>query len=163
MNLDTLRDVYHEQLKDMYSAEQQLIEALPKMAEKASTPELKRAFEQHMTATQNNFQLVSNLLQSSGVNPGSKKCKAMEGLIEESKEILKKEGDPQARDAGIIGAAQKVEHYEIATYGTLHSWALTLNEADAAATLKQILDQEYEADKLLTGIAESYLNEQAAR
>lgn len=162
MNLETLRDVYHEQLKDMYSAEQQLIEALPKMIETASTPDLKRAFQEHLAATQGHFQLVSNLLQSSNVNPGSKKCKAMEGLIEEGKEMLKKQGDSQARDAGIICAAQKVEHYEIATYGTLHSWALTLDESEAASVLQQILDEEHEANDLLTQIAESYLNEQAA-
>jgi len=161
MNLNTLRDVYHDQLKDMYSAEQQLVEALPKMAEKASTPELKQAFQKHLTETQGHFQLISNLLNTAGVSPGNKKCKAMEGLVEEGKEILKKEGDAQARDAGIIAAAQKVEHYEIASYGTLHSWAITLDESDAASVLQQILDQEYAADKTLTKIAEAYLNEQA--
>jgi len=161
MDLNTLRDVYHDQLKDMYSAEQQLLEALPKMAEKASTPELKQAFQKHLTETQGHFQLVANLLNSASVSPGNKKCKAMEGLIEEGKEILKKEGDAQARDAGIIAAAQKVEHYEIASYGTLHSWAITLDEEDAASILQQILDQEYMADKTLTKIAEGFLNEQA--
>jgi len=161
MNLETLRDAYHDQLKDMYSAEQQLVDALPKMAEAASSPELKDAFQKHLGVTKGHFQLISNLLNSASISPGNKKCKAMEGLVEEGKEILKKEGDPQARDAAIIAAAQKIEHYEIASYGTLHSWALTLDEPDAARMLQRILDEEKEADTTLTEIAESHINPQA--
>ena len=162
MNLQTLRDAYHEQLKDMYSAEKQLTEALPKMLEAANSPDLKRAIQEHLTVTERQLQRVSRLLESSNMSAGSKKCKAMEGLIEEASEILKKDGDKDARDAAIIAAAQKVEHYEIASYGTLRSWAMTIGERDAASILQEILDEEYLADKTLTGIAESHLNRQAS-
>jgi ferritin-like metal-binding protein YciE len=162
MNLQTLRDAYHEQLKDMYSAEKQLTEALPKMLEAANSPDLKRAIQEHLTVTERQLQRVSRLLESSNMSAGSKKCKAMEGLIEEASEILKKDGDKDARDAAIIAAAQKVEHYEIASYGTLRSWAMTIGEREAASILQEILDEEYLADKTLTGIAESHLNRQAS-
>jgi ferritin-like metal-binding protein YciE len=161
MNIETLRDVYHEQLKDMYSAEKQLTEALPKMVEAASSPDFKRALQEHLAATERHMQAVSRLLEGHNVNPGNKKCKAMEGLIEEASEMMKKEGDRDARDAGMICGAQKVEHYEIATYGSLVSWAMTLGETEAASALQAILDEEYKADKTLTGIAESHLNREA--
>jgi ferritin-like metal-binding protein YciE len=161
MNIDTLRDVYHEQLKDMYSAEKQLTEAIPKMVEAATSPDFKQALQEHLAATERHMEAVSRLLESYNINPGNKKCKAMEGLIEEGSEMMKKQGDKDARDAGLICAAQKVEHYEIATYGSLVSWAMTLGENNAASTLQEILNEEYKADKTLTGIAESHLNREA--
>jgi ferritin-like metal-binding protein YciE len=161
MNLDNLRDVYHEQLKDMYSAEKQLVEALPKMVEAASEEDLKMALSNHLEQTKMHMERVHQILSHASVNPGRKVCKAMEGLIEEGDEMAKTKGDNDARDVGIIAAAQKVEHYEIATYGTLRSWAQLLGEQGAASILHEILDEEYDADKLLTTLAEGYMNQQA--
>jgi ferritin-like metal-binding protein YciE len=162
MKLENLRDAYHDQLKDMHSAEKQLTEALPKMLEAASSPDLKRAIQEHLAVTERQLERVSRLLESNNVSSGGKKCKAMEGLVEEASEIMKKDGDRDARDAAIIAAAQKVEHYEIASYGSLRSWAMTLGESEEASILQEILDEEYLADKTLTGIAESHLNREAS-
>lgn len=161
MDLNSLRDVYTEQLMDMYSAEKQLTEALPRIVEAASAPELKDAVRQHLDITHMHMERVHQLLSAMDVNPGNKKCKAMEGLIEEGDEMAKEQGDRDTRDAGLICAAQKVEHYEIATYGTLRTWAHLLGDMDAVHTLQQILDEEYDADRKLTKLAEGYVNEQA--
>lgn len=161
MNMNNLRDLFHEQLKDMYSAEKQLVEALPKMVKAASAQELKDAFQHHYEVTQHQFERVRNLLDRMDVNPGNKKCAAMEGLVEEGNEMAKQKGDADARDAGLIAAAQKVEHYEIATYGSLRTWARTLGDEDAANVLQAILDEEYEADNKLDKLAEGYLNVEA--
>ena len=161
MKLDNLRDVYHEQLKDMYSAEKQLTEALPKMAEAASSKELKQAITNHLQQTQMHMEKVRQLLDRQQVNPGNKKCKAMEGLVEEGDEMAKNKGDKDARDVGIIAAAQKVEHYEIASYGSLKAWAQMLGDNEAVNTLDSILKQEYEADKTLNRLAEGFINQEA--
>ena len=161
MDMNNLRDVYFDQLKDMHSAEKQLTEALPKMLDKASSPELRRAIQEHLAVTERQLARVARLLESNNVNAGGKKCKAMEGLIEEATEIMKKDGDSDAIDAGMIAAAQKVEHYEIASYGTLVAWAKTIGANNDASTLQEILDEEYMADRTLTGIAESHLNREA--
>lgn len=168
MKLSALYDVYVEQLKDMYSAEKQILEALPKMAETASTPELRKAFEQHRQETEGQFEQVRAILDELDENPGSKVCKGMQGLIEEGSEVMKKEGTPKARDAALLLAAQKVEHYEIAAYGGIRAYARTLGYDGAAETIDQILDQEYEADQKLDDIAEggvldAGLNERAAK
>lgn len=168
MKLSALYDVYVEQLKDMYSAEKQILEALPKMAEAASTPELRQAFEQHLQETEGQFERVRAILDELDENPGNKVCKAMQGLVEEGNEVMKKEGTPKARDAALLLAAQKVEHYEIATYGGIRAYARTLGYDDAAETIDEILDQEYEADQKLDDIAEggvldAGLNEKATR
>lgn len=166
--LSALHDVYVEQLKDMYSAEKQLLEALPKMAKAASTPELRQAFEHHLQVTESQFQRVRAILDELDENPGNKVCKAMEGLIEEGSEVVKKKGAPKAKDAALILAAQKVEHYEIATYGGLRAYARTLGYDDAAQIIDEMLDEEYDADQTLDDIAEgglldASLNEQAAK
>ena len=161
MSMDSLRDVFHEQLKDVYSAEKQLIEALPKMAKAATAQDLKDAFQHHLEVTQSQFDRVHSLLDRMGINPGNKKCEGMEGLIAEGDEMAKEKGDSDARDAGLICAAQKVEHYEIATYGSLRTWAKALGDDDAARILQEILDEEYEADNTLDSIAEGHLNRQA--
>lgn len=163
MSMDHLRSAYEEQLKDMYSAEKQLTEALPRLAKGAASQDLKQAFEQHLQATERHFNTIGQLLSQMGVNPGNKKCKGMEGLVEEASEVLKEKGDADARDAALIGAAQKAEHYEIATYGTLCAWAETLGENEAAKKLRTLLEEERQADTLLTQIAEGHLNRQAAR
>jgi ferritin-like metal-binding protein YciE len=116
---------------------------------------------QHLEVTQDQLQTVHQLLSSMNVNPTSTVCKAMESLIQEGSDMAKKEGDADARDAGLICAAQKVEHYEIATYGSLRTWAKVLGEHDAAMTLQILLDEEYEADNILDRLAEDYLNPQA--
>ena len=168
MAMNALYDVYVEQLKDMYSAEKQLLEALPKMAKAASTPELQQAFEHHLQVTESQFQRVRAILDELDENPGNKVCKAMEGLIEEGSEVVKKKGAPKAKDAALILAAQKVEHYEIATYGGLRAYARTLGYDDAAQIIDEMLDEEYDADQTLDDIAEgglldASLNEQAAK
>ena len=161
MSLNNLRELFHEQLKDIYSAEKQLTEALPKLAEAASSKDLKNALNQHLQETQNHLERVAQLLDSMDVNPGNKKCKGMEGLVEEGNEMARKRGDAAAQDAGIVAAAQKAEHYEIATYGTLRTWARQLGDNNAAQTLQSILDEEYAANDKLTQIAESHLNREA--
>lgn len=161
MALYDLRDVFHEQLKDIYSAEKQLTEALPTMVEAASNRKLKEAFQNHLDVTKRQLETVRQLLDSMDVNPGNTKCEAMEGLIAEGSDMAKEDGDGDARDAGLICAAQKVEHYEIATYGSLRTWAKALGETDAANTLQKLLDEEYDADNTLDKLAEGYLNQQA--
>jgi ferritin-like metal-binding protein YciE len=131
------------------------------MVKAASAADLKQAFEHHLDVTQQQLETVRQLLDQMEVNPGNKKCAAMEGLIEEADEMAKEKGDASARDAGLICAAQKVEHYEIATYGSLRTWARILGEEETAKTLQSILDQEYEADNTLDKIAEGYLNQKA--
>lgn len=168
MSLNTLNDVYTHQLKDMYSAEKQLTEALPKMAKAASNSELKQAFQSHLEQTKRHMETVRGILDEMDVNPGNKVCKAMQGLIEEGSEVVKEQGQADAKDAALIAAAQKVEHYEISTYGTLRAYAEVLGHSDAANRLQQLLDEEYEADQLLDNIAEgsrrrSSLNVAAAR
>jgi len=161
MALNNLRDVFHEQLKDIYSAEKQLTEAIPTLVEAATSQELKKAFQEHHEVTKKQMETVRQLLDQMGVNPGNTKCEAMEGLIEEASDMAKKDGDGDARDAGLICAAQKAEHYEIATYGSLRTWAKALGESDAADTLQKLLDEEYEADGTLDKLAEGYINKEA--
>ncbi|MFW6097743.1 MAG: ferritin-like domain-containing protein [Chloroflexota bacterium] len=168
MTMSALYDVYVEQLKDMYSAEKQLAEALPKMAKAASTDQLQQAFEKHLSETRDHLNKVQAILDELDENPGNKHCKGMEGLVKEGEHVIKKEGSPAARDVAIILAAQKVEHYEIATYGGLRAYARTLGYDAAADTLDEILDQEYDADQKLDDIAEggaleAGLNEEAVR
>lgn len=153
MNLNTLQDVYVTQLKDMYSAEKQLIEALPKMAKAASDSGLRLAFESHLAETETHMEAVRAILDDLDENPTSTKCKAMEGLIEEGSETIKEDGDADAKDAALIVAAQKVEHYEIATYGSLRTFASSLGDEKAARVLQTILNQEYEADQKLDDLA----------
>lgn len=153
MKLNSLKDVYVEQLKDMYSAEKQLIEALPKMAKASSNEKLRSAFNNHLNQTKTHMETVRTILDELDENPTSTKCKAMAGLIEEGSEIAEKEGDADARDAALIVAAQKVEHYEIATYGSLRTFANSLGYEKAGQLLQGILDQEYAADQTLDDLA----------
>lgn len=154
MKLNSLYDLYVGQLKDMHSAEKQLTEALPKMASAASSPELSAAFEDHLEQTRGHLEIVSEILEDLDERPARSKCKAMVGLLEEAQEILDEQGMADAVDAALIVAAQKVEHYEIATYGCLRAFAKTLGYDDAEEKLHYILDQEYEADKHLDELAE---------
>jgi ferritin-like metal-binding protein YciE len=155
MQLNTLKDLFVDQIKDLKDAENQLTKALPKMAKAASSPQLKSAFEQHLEQTQMHLQRVEQILEEVTGNTRGKKCRAMEGLIEEGSELMKEKADPEVMDAGLIAAAQKVEHYEIASYGTARTYAQLLGENRIAQNLQQILDQEGQTDKKLTQIAEN--------
>jgi ferritin-like metal-binding protein YciE len=161
MKLDTLKKLYLEELRDIYNAEQQLVKALPKMAKGASSDELKQAIEDHLGETKTHVERLEEIFSGLDEEAKGKTCKAMKGLIEEGSEILDEKGEESVLDAGIIAAAQKVEHYEIATYGTLRSWADLLGEDEAADLLQQTLDEEGEADKRLNEIAEGIVNPEA--
>lgn len=163
MKLNTLRDLYVEQLQDLYSAESQLIEALPKMAKAASHSQLQSAFKEHLDQTKTHAQRLEQILGAMGAKTGGQTCKAMEGLIKEGDEMIKSRGDKDAIDAGLIAAAQRVEHYEIAGYGCVRTYARTLGESQAARLLQQTLDEEGMTDKKLTSLAESVINIEAER
>jgi len=166
MQLQSLHDLFVEQLQDLYSAETQLVEALPKMASAASHEELRDAFEQHLKETREHVARLERIFDGIGTAPGGEKCHGMAGLIKEGEEVLSMQGDPTVIDAALIAAAQRVEHYEIAGYGTAKTLAGELDLGDAKDLLDDTLDEEGKADKLLTGIAtggmfKSGLNQQA--
>jgi len=163
MQHEDLRDLYIDQLKDLYSAENQLIKALPKMAKAASNEDLKSAFETHLEETRVHAERIAQIMKDMGESPKGKKCKAMEGLVEEGKEALEEFEDPEVLDAALIAASQRVEHYEIAGYGCVRTYANLLGEDKAAKLLQQTLDEEGKTDKLLTGLAESSINVEAAQ
>ena len=154
MNMDTLRDMFVEELKDLYNAEHQLLKALPKMAKAATSTELKRAFESHLKETEGQVDRLEQVFTSLDLSPKGKKCKAMEGLVEEGAEWMEEDADPDVMDAGLIAAAQRVEHYEMAGYGCVRTYAQLLGETKAAALLQKTLDEEGAADKKLTKLAE---------
>ncbi len=153
-NMNSLQNLFVHELKDLYSAEKQIIDALPKMARAASSPDLKMAFENHLEQSRGHLDRLTSILQEMGENPGNKRCKGMEGLIEEGSEIISSNGDPATKDAALIAAAQKVEHYEIAGYGTVQTYAKMLGHTQAASTLQKTLNEEGETDKKLTKLAE---------
>jgi ferritin-like metal-binding protein YciE len=160
-----LEKLFIEQLKDIYSAETQLVSALPKMAKAASTPELQEAFNMHLDETRNQVQRLEQLFEGINASPRGKKCKGMEGLIEEGNELIQEKADydPETLDAGLIAAAQKVEHYEISAYGTVRAFAEQLGRQDAVQVLNQTLDEEYATDRKLSAIAENMVNAQASQ
>jgi ferritin-like metal-binding protein YciE len=151
--ISTPRDLLVEELKDLYSAENQLTKALPKMAKAADSDELREAFETHLQETQGHVARLEKVGKKLGESMKGKKCKAMEGLIEEGKEIIEEDAEPQLLDLALIGAAQKVEHYEIAGYGNARTLAEIAGETEVAKILQQTLDEEGKTDKLLTDIA----------
>jgi ferritin-like metal-binding protein YciE len=161
MALNTLHDLYVDELKDLYSAENQLVKALPKMAKAASDPKLRQAFESHLEETKGHVQRLETIFKELDESPKGKKCKAMEGLIEEGGEILKEDGQPSVIDAALIAAAQRVEHYEMAAYGSTRTFATLLGFEDAANLLQETLDEEAKADKKLTEVAETEVNPDA--
>jgi ferritin-like metal-binding protein YciE len=161
MKLDSLRKLYVEELRDLYNAENQLIKALPKMAKGASSEELKDAFEKHLEQTKGHVERLEEIFQEMDESPKGKTCHGMKGLVEEGSEILEKDGEQSVLDAGIIVAAQKVEHYEIASYGSVRTFAEMLGDDKAAKLLQQTLDEESEANELLNDLAETTINEDA--
>jgi len=163
MKLKSLQDLFVDEIKDLYSAETQIIKALPKMAKAASSSDLKEAFEQHLEQTKDHVERLEQICEKLDLNPKGKKCKAMQGLLEEGSEIISEGGESMVLDAALIAAAQRVEHYEMAGYGCARTFANQLGHEDAAALLQQTLEEEGEADKKLTQIAESEINVQAAQ
>jgi ferritin-like metal-binding protein YciE len=161
MKLNSLDKLYLEELRDLYSAETQLVKALPKMAKGASSDELKEAFESHLEQTKEHVERLTKIFDRLEEKPTGKTCQAMKGLIEEGSEMLEQEGDESVIDAGLIAAAQRVEHYEIAAYGTVRTFANLLGEDEAAELLQQTLDEEGETDKQLSELAEGIVNEKA--
>jgi len=162
MSLDSLEKLFLEELKDIYNAEKQLTRALPRMAKAAESAELRQAFTSHLKETQGQIQRLERVFKELGQAVRGKKCKAMEGLIEEGKEMMEEDGEPQVMDAALIGAAQKVEHYEIAAYGCLSTYAELLGYSSSAQLLRQNLQEEEAADKKLNALAEGGINESAA-
>jgi ferritin-like metal-binding protein YciE len=158
---DGLRELFEAELKDIYWAENALLKAIPKMIKNASSDELINALEDHLSVTQEQVNRLDQVFEIIEVKAQGKKCEAMAGLIKEAEEIMKETKKGDVRDAGIISAAQKVEHYEIATYGTLRTFALTLEEYDAADLLEETLQEEKDADQSLTEIAEASINAEA--
>lgn len=161
MELDTLKDLYIQELKDLYSAEKQLVKALPKMIRATKHPELKAAFKTHLQQTAEHARRLELICKELGVTPRGKKCVGMEGLIEEGSELIKEQPDEDVLDAGLISAAQHVEHYEMAGYGTVRTYARQLGYESQAQLLQQTLDEEGETDHLLTDLAESRINLEA--
>jgi ferritin-like metal-binding protein YciE len=161
MEMESLKELYVDELKDLYSAEKQLVKALPRMAKNATNPELKQAFTDHLQETEGHVERLEQIFEMLGERAGGKKCKGMEGLIEEAKELLEEDAAEEVLDAGLISKAQHVEHYEIAGYGTVRTYARQLGLEDQAELLQETLDEEGKADELLTQIAESSVNAEA--
>ncbi|MDP9347727.1 MAG: ferritin-like domain-containing protein [Gemmatimonadota bacterium] len=163
MKMDSLKDLYVEQLKDLYSAENQILNALPKMAAKASHPELRTAFQEHEQITREQVRRLEQVFSDLGEKPTGHHCRGMEGLIREGDELLSMDVQSDVLDAGLITAAQRVEHYEIAGYGTVRTWAERLGFDNHAQLLQQTLDEEGQTDHRLTRLAEQVVNPDAMR
>ena len=161
MALDSMDELFLDELKDVYNAEKQLLVALPRMAKGAQSPKLQQAITKHLRETEGHVKRLEQILQSLGEPLRGKKCKGMEGLIEEGKEILEEEGAPEVIDAAIISAAQRVEHYEIAAYGCLRTYAQLLGNTEADRLLAQTLAEEEATDKALTALGEGGINQAA--
>lgn len=161
MATSTLQDLLIETLRDTYNAEKQLVKALPKMAKAASSEELQNAFNEHLEVTKEQVARLEEVFQELDVPVRGKHCVAMEGLIEEGKELMEEDIEPEVLDAGLIAAAQKVEHYEIAAYGTLRTWAGMLGHQRAAELFQTTLEEEADADEKLSQLAETLVNVQA--
>ncbi|APU68459.1 MAG: ferritin-like domain-containing protein [Bacteroidota bacterium] len=159
--MKNLEELFEHQLKDLYSAESQLIKALPKMQKAAHDDKLKKAFEGHLEETREHKKRLEEICKELGIKPTGETCKAMQGLIKESEEFLKEDASEEVRDAGIIADAQRVEHYEISGYGTLVRYAKQLGHKAIANKLQKTLDEEYDADNKLDKLAEGQLNAKA--
>jgi len=151
-----------DQLKDLYHAENQITKALPKMAKAASTPDLRDAFQEHLQQTEQQIERLEQVFSILGVKARGKKCEAMEGLIEEGSELIKEEAEPAVKDAGLIAAAQKVEHYEMAGYGCVRTWARQLGLEEVADLMQETLQEEEDTDMKLSRLAENMVNQEAA-
>jgi len=161
MKLDSLHSLYVHQLKDLYSAENQVLEALPKLAKASTEPKLQAAFQEHLQQTRGHVQRLEQIFSGLEFAPTGHHCKGMEGLVAEGEEVIEQAADPQVRDAGLIASAQRVEHYEIAAYGTARAFAEQLGAYAAADLLRQTLEEEGETDRTLTALADRSVNVQA--
>lgn len=155
MQFKKFEDLFVDELKDIHDAERRITKALPKMIKAASSDELRTALEDHLQVTEGHVERLERIFEGLGKTPGRKTCDAMVGLLEEGSQLIQEDGPESIIDAGIIAAAQKVEHYEMATYGTLRDWAKLLGHDDAARLLQETLDEEGEADKTLTRLSQS--------
>jgi ferritin-like metal-binding protein YciE len=162
MTEKTLKSVYVDELRDLYSAEQQLIKALPKMAKAATSEELRRGFEEHLEQTRGHASRIEKIFAGLGEPVKGKKCKGMEGIVAEGSEVMSEDYEGAVMDAALISAAQRVEHYEIAAYGSAHAYATLMGESDAASLLEQTLDEEKETDQKLTDLSKQ-INPEAYR
>lgn len=162
MEMKSLQDLFVDVLKDTYDAEHQITKALPKMAKAAKSKRLTAGFEEHLAQTEEHIKRLEMVFEGMNLKPTRKSCKGMKGLLEEGSEMIKEDADPDVMDAGLIAAAQKVEHYEISAYGTLIAYANLLGMDTAAKTLKETLDEERATDEKLTVLAENTVNVRAA-
>ena len=163
MKLESLHDLYLSELRDLYSAEDQIIKALPKMIAKAESTTLRNALESHLEETRGHVSRLEQLFQMHGEEPKKQKCKGMQGLLDEGDEMVGKDATPAVRDAAIISACQRVEHYEIAAYGAVRTYAEQMGQQRAAAVLQETLDEETAADETLTEIANNRVHIEATR
>jgi len=161
MRMESLQDLYVHELEDLYNAEKQILQALPKLAQKSEHSELREAFEEHRRMTEEQVRRLETIFDDLGQRPRGRKCRGMEGIIDEGEELIREDATPDVRDAALIGTAQRVEHYEIAAYGTVRTYADQLGFKEHANLLQQTLDEEGETDKKLTQIAESRINRSA--
>jgi ferritin-like metal-binding protein YciE len=153
MKMESLHELYEEELKDLYSAEKQILKALPKMIKKATSPELKAGFQEHLKQTEEHVRRLEQVCEEADIRPTGKKCVGMEGIIEDGKEFMEEDAEDEVMDAGLIAAAQHVEHYEIAGYGCVRTYAELLGYDKAVKLLQQTLDEEKETDEKLSGFA----------
>jgi ferritin-like metal-binding protein YciE len=158
VEFNNFEDLFFDQIEDLYDAEKRLTKALPLMAGAAKSPELKRSFEQHLIETEGQVRRLEEIFRLLGRTPKRETCEAMKGLIKEGDEIVKATGDPDVKDAALIAAAQRVEHYEISGYGTARTFALHLGHEEAASLLEETLREEKKTDQLLTDLAERSIN-----
>jgi ferritin-like metal-binding protein YciE len=158
-----LEDLFEDFLKDIYDAENQIVTALPKMIEAAHSQDLKKGFKDHLEVTRNQTQRLEKIFKEMKTDPKGKKCVGMQGLIKEGDEIMKEAADPDVKDAGLIAAAQKIEHYEISSYGTARAYAMALGHQNFAGLLNETLQEESQTDKKLSAMAEGHINAQAKR
>jgi ferritin-like metal-binding protein YciE len=158
MKLDSLETLFVEELRDLYNAEQQILKALPKMAKAASSPSLKKGFREHLEQTNSQVDRLDQIFADLGKSPKGKKCKAMEGLLKEGAELLEADAEPSVLNAALIAAAQRVEHYEIAGYGCVRTYAKLLEHSEATNLLQQTLDEEKQTDEKLTELAVGSIN-----
>jgi ferritin-like metal-binding protein YciE len=161
-DIQTMDDLFVHTLRDIYYAENQIVKALPDMIEKATDPQLKQGFQSHLAETKNQVKRLEEVFKMHGVEISGVDCPAIDGIIEEANDVAGEVDDKQVLDAALIGAAQAVEHYEIARYGTLVAWAKQLGRSDCASMLQKNLDEEKATDKKLTSLAESKINRKAA-
>jgi ferritin-like metal-binding protein YciE len=161
--LNNLEDLFWDQVKDIYDAEHRIVEALPMMEKAATDPQLKTAFREHLVETRHQVERLEQIFRAGGKDADRETCDGIKGLLKEGEEMLKVKGDDDTRDAGLIAAAQRVEHYEMAVYGSIRTFARRLGRQDFVDLLQRTLDEEGEADKKLTRIAEAKVNPQAAQ